>query len=189
MKKILIKLLLFASISLMIGCVALPSESMKTFMDSSKKEGMIVGTISIENRKKIAERHSFRFKREGLPNILTSKLVDSLKINNVWENSYNSIVVGNSSGDFKEDEKQVFLFSIVKPAGKYEFYEIEIFLNTGYMQSTWNMPIKMPIEIEEGKVKYLGEINLKVKKGELRLLNNIERDRIKFKEKFPDIKF
>jgi hypothetical protein len=94
-----------------------------------------------------------------------------------------------SNGDFREDGKWIFLYTITKPAGKYNFYEIEIFLNSGYGQSTWKMPVEIPFEIEEGKVKYLGELNLNVKKGEIRLLDKIDRDRTKFQELYPSIVF
>lgn len=57
------------------------------------------------------------------------------------------------------------------------------------MKSTHDLPMEIPLEIEEGKIKYIGEIKLNVKKGEIKVLNNIERDRVKFKEKFPSINF
>ena len=57
------------------------------------------------------------------------------------------------------------------------------------MQSTHNLPMQIPVEIEEGKIKYIGEIKLNVKNGTIEVLDKIERDRIKFKEKFPTIEF
>jgi hypothetical protein len=96
---------------------------------------------------------------------------------------------GNSNGDFKEGDKNVFLFNIVKTAGRYKIYEIETFLNTGSMQSTKKIPVDIKFEIVAGKIKYLGEINHKVKENITQIVDNIERDRLKFQEKNPNIKF
>ena len=185
MKKIII---LIATVSFLNGCVSLPSENTNTFMDESKKEGMIVGTISLEDRKSIATGHYFFYANDSIKKKLAIKEYDAALNYNSTKWKY-GIIIQNLKGDFTEDKKWVYMFTIVKPEGKYNFYEIEIFLNSGYMQSTWKMPINIPYEIEAGKVKYIGEINLKVKKGTLDIIDKIERDRIKFKEKFPNISF
>jgi hypothetical protein len=184
--KIIFKLLpgIILAKLLVSGC-ALPSETMMTRLVKGSKAGMIVGTISLENRKRIASEHSFFYAHDS---ILIQKEQGTFLKTGYTQDNQGSIVMGQK-GDFKENKKQVFFFSIVKLAGKYRFYGIQLFLNTGYMQSIWKMPIDIPFEIEEGKIKYLGEINLKVKDGELQILNEIERDRIKFKEKFPNIEF
>lgn len=183
------KLIVIIASYLFVSCSVLPSTYIKTELNPSKREGMIVGTVSLENRKSIAESHSLHFNKDGMPKEINKKLWDSLATTNSFNDYYGSIYMKNSKGDFQEGEKWVYLFNIVKPAGNYKIYELELFLNTGYMQSSWKLPLEIPIEIEEGKIKYLGEINIKVKKGELQILNNIERDRIKFKEKFPNIIF
>lgn len=185
MKKIIF---LIAIVPFLNGCVSLPSETTKTFMDESKKEGMIVGTISLEDRKSIASGHYFYYANDSIKNKLALKEYDAIMAYNSTKWKY-GIIIRNSEGDFTEDKKWGYMFTIVKPEGKYNFYEIEIFLNSGYMQSTWKIPINLPFEIEAGKVKYIGEINLKVKKGELNIIDKIERDRMKFKEKFPNISF
>ena len=185
MKKII---LLIAIIPFFNGCVSLPSETSKTFIDESKKEGMIVGTISLEDRKSIATGHYFYYANDSIKSKLVLKEYDATMKYNSTKWKY-GIIIHNSKGDFTEDKKRVYMFTIVKPEGKYNFYEIEIFLNSGYMQSTWKMPINLPFEIEAGKVKYIGEINFKVKKGELNIIDKIERDRMKIKEKFPNISF
>lgn len=167
------------------SCGTLPSKSMKTFMDSSQKEGMIVGTIALDNRTTISPDFVFRIKKKGLPSVLTVKVHDSLKAAGNYQYNYGGIVVGKPKGDFTEDGKWVYLFNIVRPAGDYDFYQVSILLDTGYMKSTRDMPLTIPLEIEEGKIKYIGEINFNVKNRELEILNKIERDRIKFKEKFP----
>ncbi len=173
---------------LLISCVSLPSENLKSNIDNPKKEGMIVGTISLEDRKAIASGHFFYFANDSIRNKIAIKEYDATMKYNSTKWKY-GIIIQNSKGDFTEEKKWVYMFSIVKPEGKYKFYELEIFLNSGSMQSTWTMPIDLPFEIEAGKTKYIGEINLKVKKGEIKIIDNIERDRIKFKEKFPNIIF
>jgi hypothetical protein len=189
MKKKIKIVFLILGISIITDCGSLPSESMKTFMDSSKKEGMIVGTISLENRKTISATNVFFYKKDGLPRILSVKIVDSLKAIGNYKDNYDGIVIDKEKGDFIEDNKWIYLFNIVKPSGKYSFYERYILLNTGSMQSRREIPMQIPFEIEEGKIKYIGEIKLNVKKGEIEILNKIERDRKIFKEKFPNIEF
>ena len=184
-KSFIIILLLFICSS----CVTINYDRVKPIIDSSKKEGMLVGTISLENKKSIAGRHSFSFNKANLPNELNVVIHDSLKDKPNYSDYYDNVNLMNGQNDFEEDGKLIYLFNIVKPAGKYKFYEVDIFLNSGYMQSTWTMPVEIPFELEEGKTKYIGEINLKVKKGELQILNKLDRDRLKFKEKYPTINF
>ncbi|MBS7233945.1 hypothetical protein KHA90_23325 [Flavobacterium psychroterrae] len=174
MRKHVEKLIRFGILLLFISCGSLPSESLKTFMDSSKKEGMLVGTISLENRRTISPDFVFRIKKKVLPSILTVKIHDSLKALGDYQYNYGGIVIDKAKGDFVEDEKWVYLFNIVRPAGKYDFYQLSLLLNTGYMKSTHDLPMEIPLEIEEGKIKYIGEIKLNVKKGEIKVLNNID---------------
>ena len=179
---------LFLSI-ICIGCSVIPSQTITSQMNKVKKEGMIVGTISLENRKLIATGHYFFYANDSIRNLVRTKEYDGgmLKKNSTKYNY--GLIIQNNNGDFREDGKWIFLYSIKKPAGKYNFYEIEIFLNSGYMQSTWKMPIEIPFEVEEGKIKYLGELNLNVKNGTIRILDKIDRDRAKFKELYPSIVF
>lgn len=180
-------ILIVAIVLLFVRC-AIPSQSIVSTINNPKKDGMIVGTISLEDRKSIASGHYFFFGNDSIKNKVAAKEYDAVMKYNSTKWKY-GVIIQNSRGDFKEDKKEVYMFTIVKPAGKYSFYELEIFLNSGYMQSHWKMPLDMSFEIEAGKTKYLGEINLKVKKGEIQIIDNIERDRIKFKEKFPNISF
>lgn len=184
MKNIFLSIVLLS----LSSCVTMPSESLKSKIDNPNKEGMIVGTISLEDKKSIATGHYFFFANDSIRNKIALREYDAIMKYNSTKWKY-GVIIQNSAADFKEDQKSVYLFTIVKPPGKYNFYEFELFLNSGYMQSTWKMPIDLPFEIEAGKTKYLGEINLKVKKGELQLIDRIERDRIRFKQKFPHIIF
>lgn len=185
MKKTLLSIIIIVSI---FGCVRLPSNDLKTEINSSNREGMIVGTISLEDRKLIATGHYFFYANDSIRNKIAEREYDAtLKSNSTKWN--HGIIISNSNGDFKEGEKQIYLFTIVRPEGKFNFYEIEIFLNSGYMQSSWKLPIDLPFEIQAGKTKYIGELNLKVKKGAFQVLNEIDRDRMLFLEKFPAIIF
>ena len=189
MKKIVLKLTVIQFVLVTFSsCVSLPSKTLKATINNPKKEGLIVGTISLENRKRIASGHYFYFANDSIKNKLAIKEWDARMTYNSTKWKY-GIIIENSKGDFSEGKKWVYLFSISKPAGKYNFYEIEIFLNSGAMQSTWKIPIDLPFEIEAGKTKYIGEINLNVKNAQIQIINNLVRDRIKFKEKFPEIVF
>jgi hypothetical protein len=181
------KILIISTIFLFIGC-AIPSKNIVSSISNPTKDGMIVGTISLEDRKSTASGHYFFFGNDSIKKKIALKEYDAPLTYNSTKWKY-GLIIRNSKGNFKEGKKDVYLFNIVKPAGKYSFYELEIFLNSGYMQSTLKMPIDLPFEIEAGKTKYIGEINLKVKKGQIQIIDNITRDRIKFKEKFPNIVF
>jgi hypothetical protein len=190
MKSKFLKFTMLGLFLFLFSCGTLPSESVKTSMDISKKEGMLVGTISLENRKTISPDYVFRVKKKDLPELLTVKVYDSLKALGNYEYNYGGIVIDKPKGDFVEGDKWVYLFNVVRPAGKYDFYQISLLLNTGYMKSTHDIPIsKIPFEIEEGKVKYIGEIKLDAKNFVIEVLDKYERDRDKFKEKFPSIVF
>ena len=158
-------------------------------MIDTKNEGMIVGTISLENRTLVPPRKFFAYKAEKLPFTENKKTIDSLAKSGHYEDFYGSVVIQSEDGDFFDEKKAIYYFTIVKPAGNYHFYNLRIFLNTGYMQSTQLIPLNIPFEIEKGKVNYLGEIKYNVKNGTVEVINKIERDRLKFKEKFPEIKF
>ena len=123
-------ILLLALIPFFNGCVSLPSETTKTSMDASKKEGMIVGTISLEDRKDIAAGHYFYYANDSIKNKLAIRQYDATMKYNSTKWKY-GIIIQNSKGDFTEDKKWVYMFTIVRPEGKYNFYEIEIFLNSG----------------------------------------------------------
>lgn len=98
MRKQVEKLIRFGILLLFISCGSLPSESLKTFMDSSKKEGMLVGTISLENRRTISPDFVFRIKKKELPSILTVKIHDSLKALGDYQYNYGGIVIDKAKG-------------------------------------------------------------------------------------------
>lgn len=178
MKKLFTLLILTITL---ISCKTLAVENADEKV-SEKKNGMIVGTISIENRRNIVQWHTFLYANDSIV-----KMIDEgLRPRYGWRE--HEIVLKKRKGDFQEGDKWIYMFQILKPEGQYKFHSIELFLNSGYMQSTQSMRIDIPFEVEPGKVKYLGEISLNVKSGRVELTDKIERDRIKFK-KFPYIVF
>ena len=172
--------LLFLTTTL-ISCKSLPAENADAKV-SEKKNGMIVGTIAIENRRNIVTMHTFLYANDSIVQMIDEGLNPKFK----WRE--NEITVSKRKGDFQEGDKWVYMFQILKPEGHYKFHSISLFLNSGYMQSTQTMRIDIPFDVEPGKVKYLGEISLDVKKGRVQLTDKIDRDRLKFK-KFPYIVF
>jgi len=188
MKKRNLILIILITTIVLFSC-SKPSDSMKSEMSIFSREGMIVGSFSIENRKTISP--SFKLNYIQIESESSTKMFADKLNENKTNFMYNrgQINFGNSNGDFKEGDKNVFLFNIVKTAGRYKIYEIETFLNTGSMQSTKKIPVDIKFEIVAGKIKYLGEINHKVKENITQIVDNIERDRLKFQEKNPNIKF
>lgn len=190
MKKTFYLFLLLTLMNLFFSCVALPSSSMKTSMSIFNKEGMIAGTFSLQDKNLLTSYTLHYIQIEA--GAEKTKFVNVLNTpNTTFMYNRGEVKFGNSKGDFKENEKDVYLFNIVEPAGKYRIYELEMFHNSGslYMQYTKKMPLDITFEIEEGKIKYFGEINISVKDQKIKLINNIERDRIKFNEKNSEITF
>lgn len=175
-------------INILFSC-STPSASMKSEMNTFSKEGMITGSFSSKNRKTISPVYKINYvqiESETSTNMFADKLNEK-KTNFLY--NHGQINFGSTNGDFTEDDKNVYLFNIVTTAGKFKIYEIEAFLNTGYMQSTKKIPVDIKFEIIAGKTNYLGEINYNVQKNVVKTINNIQRDRLKFEKKNPNIKF
>ena len=188
MKKRNLLIIILIVTNILFSC-STPSASMKSDMSIFSREGMIVGSFSLENRNTISP--SFKLNYIQIESETSTNMFADLLNENKTNFLYNpgQVNFGSSNGDFKEGDKNVFLFNIVKTAGKYRIYEIEAFLNTGYMQSTKKLPVDIKFEIVAGKIKYLGEINYNVKESIIKIIDNIERDRLKFQEINPKIKF
>lgn len=189
MKKNKHLLLLIVATTFLLNC-SRPSALMKTDMSVFANEGMIAGSFSLENRKTIAPSYKLNYvqiESESNSGMFANKLEENSKTNFLYNRG--QVDFGIMNGDFKEGDKNVYLFNIVNKSGKYKFYEIEAFLNTGAMQSTSKLPIDIKFEIVRGKINYLGEINYNVKQAYVKLLDQIERDRLKFIEINPKIKF
>ena len=185
MNKVIALFLLF----LISGC-ATPSKNLQSTIDDPEHNGMLLGTISLEDRKFFAAGHYFYFANDSLRNVISEKEQDYFfrKFSGKVKTD-NRISILNASPDFKEGDKWVYLFNLVRPAGAYSIYEVEIYSNSGTAQSSIRVPVHIPFEIEPGKISYIGEINFKGKTGHIQVLDQRERDRARFKEKAPDIDF
>jgi hypothetical protein len=155
------------------GCSS-PSKNLKTTINESNNEGMIVGTICIEN--KTYNGYTFVY-TDALPAVAD------------YPNFSDEFSYKNSSGDFKEKGKTYYLFSIVKPEGNYKFAKIKIFDNTRQEQAKWDIPIDMRFTIEKGKTTYYGQLTVNTQEKKYTLENKLDRDRIWFNQKAPKIQF
>ncbi|MBC7523592.1 MAG: hypothetical protein H7239_04050 [Flavobacterium sp.] len=160
-------------ITLIISCSP-PSKKFSTTYNTANKEGMVVGTICIVN--KSYSEYSFLY-TDDLPGI------------NDYPNLSNFITFKNTSGDFNEKGNSYYLFTIVKPNGKYKFAKLKIFDNSGQKQSRIEFPVDIKFNIEEGKTNYLGQLTIDTKKKSFTLENQLERDREWFTKKIPSIQF
>jgi len=182
--------LLLILINLLHSCAPLPSTNLKTEMSQFKKEGMIAATFSLDDKRALSEYTLKYVQIEG--SVFKSQFFDQLnekKTDFVYNNG--QVKFGYSGGDFKEGDKDVYLFNIIKPAGKYRIYELDIFHNSGSQlnQYSHKIPLDITFEIVEGQINYLGEININIKEKVTKLLNRIDRDRGKFQEINPNIIF
>ena|SRR5690606_17869844 len=189
MKHLLTITILLIITNIISACSGASSKNMRTYMIDSKNEGMLVGTISFEDRTGIPPRRTFFYEAQNLPFIQSEQSLDSLSKIGHLTDYFDKVVIKAEKGDFTEDGKWIYYFTIVKPEGKYKFYQLQVFLNTGHMQSTRSYPIDIPFEIQKGEINYFGEIKYNISRGTIEILNKIDRDRIKFKEKFPHINF
>lgn len=143
---------------LVLGCSTASQKMQKTI---NLGEGMIVGTICIENR----THNSYTFSyANDIPSV------------NDYPMGQESFTYKDVRPDFKEKAKSYFLFSINKPKGNYKFFKLRIFKNTSDKISTVEIPINMKFQVEEGKTTYFGQMNVNVKKKIYTVENNIERD-------------
>jgi len=184
------KILFLSLIALVVSCTALPSETMKTDMSAFKKEGMIAGTLCLEDKRTMSS-YTLRYVQIAGP---PSKTRFSDMLNDKREDFiHNSgeIRFGYDGGDIHQDGKDIYLFNIIKPAGKYRIVELGIFHNSGsQLYQYWqSVPMDFTFEIEEGKTTYLGEINVALKEKMVKLLYKIDRDRVLFRQRVPGVKF
>ena len=56
-------------------------------------------------------------------------------------------------------------------------------------QNETKLPLNITFEIKDGTIYYLGEIEINLKEKKVTVINKIERDRIKFKEKNSEMIF
>jgi len=188
MKKAILFLLLCSQ--LFSGCAPLPSSNLKTEMSTFKKEGMLAATLSLEDKRALSD-YTLKYEQiEG--SVFKSQFFDQLnKPKTAFVYNNGQVKFGYNGGDFQEGNKDVYLFNIIQPAGRYRIYELDIFHNSGNQlnQYSHKVPLDITFEIKEGEITYLGEINIHVKEKLVQVLNRIERDRAKFQEINPNIIF
>ena len=166
--------LLTTLVILVIGCSA-PNKNIKTTYNESNNEGMIVGTICIEN--KTFNGYTFVY-TDSKPGIAD------------YANVSEDLTYKNSSGDFKEKGKTYYLFSIVKPQGNYKFAKIKIFDNTREAQFKFEIPLdNLNFKIEKGKTSYFGQLTVNTQEKKFTVVNQLERDKVWFNKKAPQIQF
>ncbi len=168
-KIVFISLIIFS----FIGCSA-PSKKLETTYNIEKKEGMVVGTMCIEN--KTYSAYTFVY-------------TDDLPAVNDYPNQTNTITFKNISGDFNENGNSYYLFTIVKPKGKFKFSKLKIYDNSGQKQAMFDYPLDFKFNVEEGKTSYFGQLNVNTKKKIFSVENQYERDQKWFAQKIPSIKF
>jgi hypothetical protein len=170
---------------LLLNFCAQAQKKKNNYYDSSNT-GIVVGTISLENMSKITSKYSFFYSNDSIK-ALMANAPNKSKERKIRQKHRVELDVNYRGRDFVVDEKCYYIFKIEKPFGEYTFYEIELFCNTGYMISTWILPIKLPFTIEKNKVKYLGELNLKEKDAEFNLLDNFKIDSVQIIKKYPEL--
>lgn len=167
------KIILLGLLSLLFFGCASPSKNLaKTY--NADTEGMIVGTICIENR-------SY--------NSYTFYYTDDLPAVADYANLSDEFTYKNSAGDFREKGKSYYLFSIVKPQGKYKFAKLKIYDNTHNQQAKWELPLDMKFTVEKGKTTYYGQLTINTKDKKYTVENQLERDKVWFSKKAPQIQF
>ena len=170
------------------------SQPIVTSIENPENDGMIVGTITLSNRNKKNYKKVFSLKKSNLPfeksRKETRKAIDSLKRNGNLSDYYDRVNIEKNNCDFLDANKCVYFFTLVKPKGEYHFYTLQIISAfRGNINPIKLISLEISFEIEPGKIKYLGEINYDEKSGTVELINNIERDRLNFSQRFPNITF
>lgn len=155
------------------ACATLPSKDIPQNFNPDSNEGMVIGAVTIQNEKPIFNGYTFFYSgqsKRGMINICPEQTV-KMKF----------------KPDFFDNDKAVYYFSISAVPGTYKFYELSLFSNGGFMQSTKWIPLDIDFEIEKGKVKYIGEIYVNYNKEIYQLRDNKNRDLPKLKEIFPSL--
>ncbi len=171
----LIKIFLLPILLLFASCATTPSATIPTNFSSST-QGMLVGTIAIENKKPIFHQYFFHYLGENDKDITIKKML-TIRPEQMLKMKFKP--------DFAENNKAIYFFSITENAGKYHFSTLRLHENGGYIQNVMKVPMDINFTIEKGKVKYIGEIYFNYNKRLILLNDESQRDLVKFKEKYP----
>ncbi|MDR0227659.1 MAG: hypothetical protein LBI72_01110 [Flavobacteriaceae bacterium] len=175
------KVLFYVVLSLILSsCATTPANKIPEIFMNNNVEGMIVGTISIEDRRPIFNQYFLHYDLEGENNVSMWRMITIRP---------EQIIRLKLHPDFRDGGKAVYLFSVKATAGDYHFSKMRLHDNGGSLyQRSYNIPINFPFKIEPGKVKYFGEIYLDFKGDVLMLSNKKERDLKYFEQRFPGLK-
>lgn len=176
MKNFIVSLIAFLSL---VSCATSPSALIPPSFAPNATNGMIVGTIAIENQKPLYNQYFFHYSKDGVYTLSTEKMV-TVRPEQLAKMKFKP--------DFYDNNKAVYYFSITENQGKYQFTTLRLHTNMGYIQSQSKLPLYAPFEIEKGKVKYIGELYYNSATGALEISDQRERDISKFKENYPGLK-
>ncbi len=162
------------------SCATLPSNEIPKNFSSNETEGLIIGSLAIENEKPIFNGYYLHYLGDGMKKI---------SVENMIHFSPAQFSKMEFKPDFFDDNKAVYYFALKKPAGKYSFTTLRLFRNgpSQAWQSTQSLTFNFPIEVTPGQITYLGQIELIYKQNSLKLVNKLDRDLPKLKTMFPDI--
>ena len=144
----------------------------------SKLEGWVFGSMSIINRRPIYNSYTIFYRS------LETEERGYLSIDP------EQVVKMKLVPDFFDEEKAVHLFAFKKPQGKYEFYKISFFQNSGsiaYQKTFGSDEFSMPFTIGEKQNIYVGEIVLGAQDltRPLEINDHYTRDIDSLKMKYP----
>jgi hypothetical protein len=162
------------------------SSTKSTSAEKTNEKGFIVGTLTIIDEKPRFNGYGLEYKPEGK------------EIN--WLSRYHKIMVHTISRGFKLTfspdysigNKQVYLFVKEHKVGNYEFFNYDLFMNSGYAQSSLKSEseFSIPFSIQSDSINYIGDFiffPVGNENGNLfEISDKFDRDIPKFKEKFPE---
>ena len=160
------------------SCASIPSASIPTTFNVGENEGMIIGSISIENVKPIFNGYFLNFKQDSLDSKSRDNRI-SIRPEQLYKMKFKP--------DLFDGTKAVHFFGLRRPAGKYHFTVLELFRNGGMVISNTKIPFDLDFEIKPGEINYIGEVEFNYHLGQLRLNHKSERDLPILKDRFPDI--
>lgn len=170
----------FCFLIISTACARLPSKKIPTEFNSESGNGLITGTISIENKRPYFNAYTVSYKEVGTKNasaiIITPEQIVKFKL----------------IPDFFDENRAVYLFSFEKPVGDYEFFRLGFFVNSGsamYQRTIESSDFSLPFHSKSGEITYVGEIVIDSKdRTRYQEVNDkFDRDITALIAKFPSI--
>lgn len=163
---------------LLSSCISvkLPSTEIPKNIEMSEDEGIVIGALSID-KKNYTNGAYFYYGIEGAEKGNKLDVISIIPPQTFYV---------HFEPDLFDGDKAVHYFKIKKPKGKYRFYARRTFKNGVQYAENMTYKLDIPFEIENGKIKYIGEINCKLDQS-YEVNDKSERDLPKLKEMFPTI--